>query len=517
MASVGMSLLDYISRVPLLILVIAFALVLHLVYGAQFVMERIRGVIYLFRGISIIDQAYKKAQGQPFKVSTPTNNIMMVTTEDLYTEVKFATHRNLSLNAAAKELLQPQYTMPLFKWQDARKTSDGGAFTRAIRISLTAHLPHFQPHLERIIDDEMTHAIAVSDPIGTGSTHVKIFPMVKHMVSKLNCYVFFGPDLWQNEEFVKAALEYPQTTVFAAELVRNLPTFLRPLVARIATNWGRAEKTLVDYLAPVVEERLATRDKLDKVGEDSSLNKPADVVQWMVDVSPRKNWTTTLMTGQILAVWVPSVHQISMVTTFAIQDLCLHKDYVEPLREEIRQVLGGEAITSVRDVERLPLLDSFLRESIRMTNTDPVVMRRKAVEPHVFRDGTRVAKGDWVCIPQQAIMMDSSKYHNPHEFDGFRFARANNGLRQGQRSLDTSDKVETKLSDATHEWSAWGIDPAACPGRWYAALIIKLIVVHVLVNWDCELLDEKAPRSMTWRTNCFPREDTRVSFRRTIL
>lgn len=134
---------------------------------------------------------------------------------------------------------------------------------------------------------------------------------------------------------------------------------------------------------------------------------------------------------------------------------------MEPLREEIRQVLGDESVTSVRDVERLPLLDSFLRESIRMTNTDPVVMRRKAVDPHVFRDGTRVAKGDWVCIPQQAIMMDGSKYHDPHRFDGFRFANANNDLRQGKRSPNTPDKVETKLSDATLEWSAWGIDPAA--------------------------------------------------------
>lgn len=35
-------------------------------------------------------------------------------------------------------------------------------------------------------------------------------------------------DTGQNEEFVEAALEYPQITVFAAELVRNLPAFLCP-------------------------------------------------------------------------------------------------------------------------------------------------------------------------------------------------------------------------------------------------------------------------------------------------
>jgi len=105
------------------------------------------------------------------------------------------------------------------------------------------------------------------------------------------------------------------------------------LVAGITTRWGRAEKTLVRYLFPVVEERLSARGKGGKPEDTDSQKKPvranpfsipiyetklgikqADVVQWMVDVSPRKNWTTTQMTGQILAVWVPSVHQISMVS-----------------------------------------------------------------------------------------------------------------------------------------------------------------------------------------------------------
>lgn len=65
MSSIGVDLLDYTSRVPLLILVILFAVVLQVVYGAQFIIERMHGVIYLFKGIDIIDQAYKKARKPP--------------------------------------------------------------------------------------------------------------------------------------------------------------------------------------------------------------------------------------------------------------------------------------------------------------------------------------------------------------------------------------------------------------------------------------------------------------------
>ncbi|KAF3762950.1 cytochrome P450 [Cryphonectria parasitica EP155] len=374
--------------------------------------------------------------------------------------------------------------MPLFKWQDARKTSDGGAFTRAIRTSLTAHLQYLQPNLESIVKSEMMKALHQTDRHGWA--HPKIFPLMKHIVSKLNCYAFFGPELctllsmkyplavvlanWkylpsgQDDEFVATALEYPQTTVFAAELVRNLPTFLCPLAAGLATNWGQAEKTLVHYLSPIVEERLRIKEKIRESGASDQLDKPKDVMQWMIDVSPQRNWTTTLMVGQILAVWVPSVHQISMV--------------------------------------RISMI------------TNPIVMRRKAVEPHILCDGSRVAKGDWICVPQQAIMKDGSMYRNPHEFDGFRFAKANEVLRHGHLSPDTPDKVETKLNDANFEWSVWGFDPAACPGRWYATLVIKLIIIHVLENWDCKLADKNASRSKTWRTNCFPRSDTIVSMRK---
>lgn len=56
--------------------------------------------------------------------------------------------------------------MPLFDWQDARKTSDGGAFTRAIRNGLTDHLPSFQPQLEQIVQDEMMNALGWSGQKG---------------------------------------------------------------------------------------------------------------------------------------------------------------------------------------------------------------------------------------------------------------------------------------------------------------------------------------------------------------
>ncbi len=48
---------------------------------------------------------------------------------------------------------------------------------------------------------------------------------------------------------------------------------------------------------------------------------------------------------------------------FAIHDLCLHPEYVEPLRNELKSQYHDFAASG----RGLPLLDSFIKESTRLT------------------------------------------------------------------------------------------------------------------------------------------------------
>lgn len=43
---------------------------------------------------------------------------------------------------------------------------------------------------------------------------------------------------------------------------------------------------------------------------------------------------------------------------------------------------------------------------------------------------------------------------------------------------------------------------------------MKLIMAHILINYDVELVNENAPRSWVWRTTVTPRGDARVVFKR---
>ncbi|KAI5857355.1 cytochrome P450 [Durotheca rogersii] len=470
----------------------------------------VQGMRYLLAGPNMIDQAYVKARGaSSFKVPTPSNDHLMITSSELIKEVLDAPHDSLSLHAVAKELLQPKYTMCGFEWQNQRGV-EGTGFVRALRSRLTSHLPHFQPELDKIIRGCLDEELKKQGE--DGFSRAKLFPMIKRIVTKVNCFVFFGKDLSENAEFTAAALEFPQIVVLTAELLRITPEFLCPLVASIATHRHRAAGTLFRYLEPVVRQRLADRAESDS--SNGLRAAPTDCVQWLIETSPRKNpWSTGRMIGEIMAIWFSSVHQLAITITYVVEDLCLQGAYVDPLREEIDGCLEGRSSASI-DTEKLPLLDSFVKESVRYSNADAISCRRKALQDYVLKDGSALKKNDWVCIPQRAMMCDAQRYSNPHHFDGFRFARANEALRQGATTTEVPDKSPSSLTATGVEWPIWGMGNTACPGRFYASLVLKLLVVQILDEWECKMPDTTSPRTMFWRSSMVPLESTVVMFRK---
>ncbi|ROT42882.1 cytochrome P450 [Sodiomyces alkalinus F11] len=472
--------------------------------------RRINGLRYLLAGPHIIDHEYSRAGGKPFTIPTPSNDHLMITSTELIKELMSAPHQTLSLHAVAKEMLQPKFTMYGFEWQDQRGV-EGTGFVRALRSLLTSHLPQFQPDLDRII------RLALEDELKTtgsdGFARAQLFPMIKRIVTRVNCFVFFGEELSNNGEFTEAALELPQTIIQTAELLRVSPAFLRPLVTAIATRRHRASRILFRYLEPVVKERLAKRCAADQHAAKQDV--PADCMQWLIDTSPRKDpWSPSRMIGEIMAIWFSSVHQLAMTATFVVEDLCLHREYMEPLRQEVESFAPEGSVHTARlDVSKLTLLDSFVKESIRCSNADAISCRRKALQTYVFRDGSRVEKDDWVCIPQRAMMRDAQRYSDPDKFDGFRFANANGLLRLGQTTDKVPDKDPSTITTATVEWPIWGLGNTACPGRFYASLVMKLLVTQILTEWECETPDT-TQRHMIWRSSIVPREGTVGLFRK---
>lgn len=71
---------------------------------------------YLFRGASMIEEAYSKANGKPFTMHTPERKIIMITSQNHICEMDKALRRDLSLHAVAKEVSKRWIWMTVFYW-----------------------------------------------------------------------------------------------------------------------------------------------------------------------------------------------------------------------------------------------------------------------------------------------------------------------------------------------------------------------------------------------------------------
>ncbi|KAK8001020.1 hypothetical protein PG991_013242, partial [Apiospora marii] len=443
------------------------------------------------------------ANGEPYEVLAPDTRYVFVTSQKHIKELDSAPDTVLSLQAASKQMLQPMYTMHGFNWFDRRGT-EGVGFVRALRTLLTSNLPNILPDLSAVIKLQMASSISSHSIVG-GVRHSPVYPMITKLVVLANAYSFFGEELAKNEPFMLAARSYIEETLLCAELVKVLPKFMGPIIGRLVASRMKSHEVIYDSLIPIAEQRCRERDQ-------KLLGQPvpnhADCIQWIMETSPRQNpWTPKRIVHELMAIWFGSVHALSTTITFAIQDLCLHPEYVEPLRRSCRE--GFDEFT--RTGKGLELLDSFIKESARLTPVESMSTRRCATQPFTLSNGTTLGIGDWACTPVRSIMQYEQYYPESLHFHGFRFAPPKL-VEEIQGNFKVPQPSTSKLTDAGDSWHVWGTGRMVCPGRYYASAVMKLLVGLVVMNYDCELVDARESRWFTWRSCILPREDTMMVF-----
>ncbi|KAI0581515.1 hypothetical protein TUN199_06639 [Pyrenophora tritici-repentis] len=467
--------------------------------------KRYNAWAYLFWGPEIIQKAFDEANGKPFELLAPDNRYVFVSDPQQIKEIDGAPDTVLSLQAASKQMLQPVYTMHGFNWFDRRGT-EGVGFIRALRTLLTNNLPKILPDLTCIIRTRFQELHA-GHPFVNGKKQSDVYYMTVKLVVLSNAVSFFGKDLAKDEQFMTSALAYIEETLICAEIVRLLPKFMTPIVGGIIARTLKSHGVIFNRLLPIAEQRCIERDAA-KLGQ--KVPQHPDCIQWIMETSPKNApWTPQRVVHELMAIWFGSVHAVSTTVTFAIHDLCLHPEYVAPLRKECE----AQYVAFEQAGTGLPLLDSFIKESARLTPVESQSTRRSALKPFSLKDGTHVNVGDWFCTPVRAIMTNPVDFPEATTFSGFRFADP-----ELVKSLENDDafsvmqKKPTKLTDVDMTYHVWGTGRMACPGRFYASAVMKVILGQVILNYDCELVDPTARRLFTWRSTILPKPSAKVVF-----
>lgn len=137
-------------------------------------------------------------------------------------------------------------------------------------------------------------------------------------------------------------------------------------------------------------------------------------------------------------------------------------------------------------------------------------------KPITLKDGTRIPAGTFIEAPGMSILHDAEHYADPDCFDPYRFYR----LRTEE---DTRDPNEFKSRESyqyvsvTKENTAFGYGRHACPGRFFAANEIKLIMARILMDFDIRLppgVQERYPNTYGDAAIVYVNEEGLVEFRR---
>ncbi|KAL9603416.1 MAG: hypothetical protein Q9179_002186 [Wetmoreana sp. 5 TL-2023] len=170
-----------------------------------------------------------------------------------------------------------------------------------------------------------------------------------------------------------------------------------------------------------------------------------------------------------------------MNVVHVLYDLATYPDYVEPLGEEIQNTANKDGGWHKSSYSKLRKLDSFIKESQRCNPPSMLSYHRVMAQDYTLNNETKLTKGTHIAMAVSAIQNDPDVTPSPEVFDGLRYYR----IRQqpGEGHLHQFATTESNMLNFGHGKNA-------CPGRFFASLEIKTILVKLIMDYDFKFLDE---------------------------
>lgn len=276
--------------------------------------------------------------------------------------------------------------------------------------------------------------------------------------------------------------------------MRLFPTWMHPLLAQCLPSIWKGHgyiKAAQKLLAPEISRRrnLMASEKLDQATKQTLLS-------WMIECATGDESDPMHLAHLEIVISLAAIHTSQMNAVHVLYDLVSNPGYIEQIREEIEEVAqetGGWQKTSYAKLRKL---DSFMKESQRFNPPSMLSYHRLMQENHTLSDGTQLPKGSHICMPVNAIQNDPDVTPHPESFDGFRYYKDRQN--PGEGHLHQFATTEKSLLNFGH-------GKYACPGRFFASLEIKVILVRFIMLYDFKLLPNQGrPVSLKAHEFLFP-------------
>ena len=103
-----------------------------------------------------------------------------------------------------------------------------------------------------------------------------------------------------------------------------------------------------------------------------------------------------------------------------------------------------------------------------------MTVQRATVRPYTFSDGLHLPANTFLMFPTYEFTHDPEAYPNPETFDPWRFHR----MREG------GDPTKFHFATVSNDSTNFGAGFHACPGRFFVAHELKIILSELLTTYD---------------------------------
>jgi len=427
----------------------------------------------------------------------------------------------LNANEMQREVLQSDYT-----FLDSTLARNP-IHDLVIRRDLTRYLGVLIPDIEEELN------VGVDELWGKDTekwSEVVVFSTMLKIVARTSNRVFVGLPLCRNDDYLNNAGGFSQDIPISAALLRLIPRILKPFLSWIPllpNRWHLYKASR--YLLPFIRGRISELDAAKATGEKVQWN---DFTGWylkqVADHPDPAERAPEKIVKRLMVVNFAAIHTSTFTATNVLFDLFSSPtaaEDVKELREEIETVLAeNNGKWDKVAVAKLIKTDSALRESLRISTFMSHGMDRVVVDPKgvTMNDGLHLSQGTRIGTSTYSIHHDNSVYENASTYDAFRFSRvraraAKSSETHGALNKEDLAKVlEAKnLSTVTTSdtFLSFGHGRHACPGRFFAATEMKLLLAYIILNYDVKPFDTR-PANIFLAGSILPPMKATISIKR---
>ncbi|KAF2017328.1 cytochrome P450 monooxygenase-like protein [Aaosphaeria arxii CBS 175.79] len=436
---------------------------------------------YLQSAKKLYIDGYKKFKGQVYRMMTSDDEVSIVVPPRFLPELRKLPDDILSFPKAVDKSMEVKYTKIL---------TDEPLISHSVKADLTPALVRLNP----IICQEVDEAVKEELPPCEDWTTVYIYMKLVHIVAKVSGRVFVGPELCRDQDYLDSGINYTMELIGAQQAIKLMHPWLRPFLAsRLpqVKNLRRREKLAKQFLEPVVQARRNAE-------KDPDYEKPDDLLQWFLNRTNDYGIDSTAYIAQMqLGTIFAAIHTTTLTTTNILYTLAVKPEYIEPMRDEIRQAMAdNDGIITSRALQKMEKLDSFMKETMRFYPAGFTSFNRRVMKGITLSDGTYIPAGAIIEVPSHAIYQDDENYPSADEFDGFRFSK----LRKGGGA---TEHARNQFVTTNEQNLGFGYGRHACPGRFFAANEIKMILARLILDYDIKNPDgvtERHPNTEVGRS-----------------